>query len=143
MYRWHSLLAPSDEGAAAAAAEGEKAAVNRKLSIVVTFLSLRASPTSLVRGRLWAAAAEGEKAALNRKPGLSSPWAPSDEGAVAAATEGEKAAVNRKLSIIATVLSLRASPTSLIRGRLRVCSTHKVFGLTAYYASIVRLPIQT
>jgi len=51
---------------------------------------------------------------LNRKPGLSSPWAPSDEGAVAAATEGEKAAVNRKLSIVVTFLSLRASPTSLI-----------------------------
>ena len=55
---------------------------------------------------------------LNRKPGLSSPWAPSDEGAAAAAAEGEKAAVNRKLSIIVTFLSLRASPTSLIRGRL-------------------------
>jgi len=53
MFRWCSPLAPSDEGAAAAAAEGEKAAVNRKLFIIVTFLSLRASPTSLIRGRLW------------------------------------------------------------------------------------------
>jgi len=80
-----SPWAPSDEGAVAAATEGEKTAVNRKLSIVVTVLSLRASPTSLIRGRLWAAA-----------------------------TEGEKAAGNRKLSIIVTVLSLRASPTSLV-----------------------------